>query len=776
MNKELRLSVHELVDFLFRTGDIDNRIFNAETMKEGSNIHSWFQSLQKQDYISEYQVFEKFKIDDYEISLEGRADGVIIEKDNLFIDEIKSTIADLEEFYEEHKKWHLAQAICYGFIIAKEKNIDIVNIRLTYINQVDRSILKKDFSFTRDKLEKEVESYLKDYISFYEQIEKHIEKRNLSAQNIKFPFSEYRNGQKEMIKYSYGVIKNGGILFCEAPTGIGKTMSTIYPAIKSFASTNNDKIFYLTAKNSGKESAYKAVNILKDNGMILKSIVLTAKDKICFCKGKACNPDECIFAKGYYSKIKDAIAYVFNKYDVLNYDSISTIASSFGICPFEFQLDMSLYFDIIVCDYNYFFDPIVYLKRFFETNPFKVVALIDEAHNLINRAQGMYSGKIDYALFLKAKKSLSKCEDKTMKRALKSLAKQLKLFEEYEDGETLIPRLEQKLLNSIENFLIASSSYRKKTKDIVSDEFKDFSMELNRFYRLLDFYNDSSVIYIAKNGKNNYFLNLFCLDPSRFIMQSLHQAKSKIIFSATLTPIDYYIEGIGGNESNPVLSLKSPFNINNLCLMVAPNISTSYKNRKDTLKTVAEYIKEAIKGCVGNYFVYVPSYEYLDMILPYLSDFDGDLIVQEKDMNDYQRDEFLSKFLDKPTKTTIGLVILGGAFGEGVDLVSERLIGVVIVGVGLPQICYERNLIKDYFNEKNKMGYKFSYIYPGINKIMQAVGRVIRSETDRGIALLIDDRYLTSDYNSLFHQKWKNYHVVTSSKDIKKIIDNFWKD
>ena len=210
--------------------------------------------------------------------------------------------------------------------------------------------------------------------------------------------------------------------------------------------------------------------------------------------------------------------------------------------------------------------------------------------------------------------------------------------------------------------------------------------------------------------------------------------------------------------------------------MVAPNISTRYKNRKDTLKTVAEYIKEAIKGCVGNYFVYVPSYEYLDMILPYLSDIDGDLIVQEKDMNDYQRDEFLSKFLDKPTKTTIGLVILGGAFGEGVDLVSERLIGVVIVGVGLPQICYERNLIKDYFNEKNKMGYKFSYIYPGINKIMQAVGRVIRSETDRGIALLIDDRYLTSDYNSLFHQKWKNYHVVTSSKDINKIIDNFWKD
>ena len=733
-----------------------------------------YQKAQGGNYLAEYALFETFKVDDFEISLEGRADGIIVRGDEVTIDEIKSTVADLKEYFNEQKEWHLGQAKCYALMYAHEKGLDHVHVDLTYINQLDETKLVKHFTYSVEQLEEDIENLMRQYLDFYRFIFDRTQKRNESAKALEFPFGEFRKGQRKLAKYTYGIATNGGILICEAPTGIGKTVSTLYPSVKSFSLEKNEKIFYLTAKNSGKETAFQTMNLMLENGLEASYILITAKDKICYCPGKACNPDECPYAKGYYTKIRKIITESLKQYRTFSKETILSIASFNGICPFELSLDLSLYVDVIICDYNYFFDPIVYLKRYFDTDALNNVALIDEAHNLIDRGRGMYSASISLSSFKRAKHAMRHLEHKKLKNATKRITKLFNHYDEYVDGDHEIPFLDPTHLRGIEAYLLAANDVNKHHHEFVTDEFTDFYFELNRFYRLLDFYSDAFCLYINKKG-DSITINLFCMDPSELIYRTLQKVRSKVVFSATLSPIEYYIGAIGGDEKDPVIMLPSPFKKENLKILVAPNISIKYKKREQTFEEVAKYIKAFVSGKVGNYFIYAPSYEYLTKLVPYLNfDKDVELIIQEKDMDDRTKQDFLSCFVEKPSKTTIGLVVVGGAFGEGVDLASERLIGVVVIGVGLPQLCFERDKIRQHFDEIGKSDYVYSYVNPGINKVMQAVGRVIRSEKDRGVALLIDDRYLSKTYNELFEDKWSNYDVVTSVNEIDEEVKAFW--
>ena len=773
MKKVLTLSVHQLVDFLLRVGDIDNRVYNATTMNEGTLIHAMYQARQNKNYISEYQLKDSFKVNGFEVILEGRADGIIVHDDDVIIDEIKSTISNLEDFYNEQREWHLGQAKCYALMYAREKKLDHIGIRLTYINQLDKSMMVKDFSYLTSELEKDITNLLDEYTTFFQIIYDRTVARNESAKDLAFPYPSFRSGQKKLAKYAYGVAQNGGILFAEAPTGIGKTISTLYPFVKSFASGDNEKIFYLTAKNSGKEMAFNATKLMVEKGLQASGISIMAKDKVCLCPGKACNPDECPFAKGYYSKIKDIIKESISKYKLFSTDDVVEIAKHYAVCPFELSLDLSLYVDVIICDYNYFFDPMVYLKRYFDTDASNMLVLVDEAHNLVERGRSMYSASFDSFKYKQVKKSLRHFEHKKIKNAMKRITK---LFAEYEDlpnGNHKIDMLNKTQLNAIQAFLLAASDVNKNHHTVVTDEFTDFYFDLNKFIKLLDFYDETFSLYVSKRDKD-VKVNLYCIDPREHLKRTLDQVKGKVIFSATLSPSDYYIDMIGGEKTDPVLFLESPFPKENLRLMVAPKVSIRYKNRADTIKEVSEYIRELVHGKLGNYFVYVPSYEYLESLVPYLQDEEFELIIQEKDMSELEKEQFLTCFVDKPSKTTIGLAVVGGAFGEGIDLVGERIIGVCVVGVGLPQLCYERDLIRDYFNIVENNGYDYAYVAPGMNKVMQAVGRVIRSESDRGVALLIDDRYLTETYHDLFKNIYSNYEVVTSKKDVKNQVENFW--
>ncbi|MCR4880149.1 MAG: ATP-dependent DNA helicase [Bacilli bacterium] len=774
---KLNLSVHQLVDFVLRTGDIDNRIFNRSSMSEGTLLHALYQSKQNDNYLSEIPLEVTIMKDDIEIHIEGRADGIIKKSKNKYvIDEIKTTVADLDEFFKENEAWHLGQAELYGYMFCKQNKLDDIELRLTYISQKKHSTkLIKSYFYSYLELEQKVHSYLDEYLDFYHIVFSLMEARNHSLKDLAFPFPQFRKGQKELGKYSYAIASKGGELFVEAPTGIGKTMSTLYPFIKSLENDELSKIFYLTAKASGKENAHNATKILIDKGARLTSIVITAKDKICFCKGKGCNPDECPFTKGYYTKIASILKYSLLTYQDFDVSQIIEIAKTYEVCPFELELDLSLYSDVIICDYNYVFDPVSYMHRYFDEDSSHYLALIDEAHNLVDRSREMYSASIKEDEYLKAKKSVRKSSHRPLKNMMAKVTRYFnEIREDYQDGNTKLDFLSDTTVKLFTRFLEVMLDINKNYHEEMTNELLDFYLNVNRFMKILELSNDSFLFNVHKEEKL-IDIEMHCLDASTYLKEVLYHLKGTICFSATLSPSDYYIETLGGKEDAPVLKLESPFPKENFLLLVAPKVSVKYKNREASYEVVRDYIKAFIKNKVGNYLVFFPSYEYLSRIRPLLENDDSyELIVQEKDMLEEEKINFINSFESNPNKTKLGLAIIGGSFSEGIDLVSDRLIGAVVVGIGMPKINYVSDHIAYYYKQRGYSGHNYAYLYPGMNKVMQAVGRVIRSETDKGAVLLIDERYMTNQYQDLFKKEWSNYEVVLSKEEVDEAISSFY--
>ena len=774
----LELSVHQLVDFVLRSGDIDTRIFNRSSMQEGTLIHALYQAKQGDNYLSEYPLSITLMQEDIEIFIEGRADGIIKKgKNKYIIDEIKSTVIDLDEFFSNNEAWHLGQAELYAYMFLKEKELDEIEVRLTYISQKEHNLkLIKNYRYNEIELEQKVRSYIEIYLEFYHIVEKKRDERDASLVDLKFPFPNYRNGQKELSKYAYAVCSKGGRMFVEAPTGIGKTMSTLFPSVLSLKDERESKIFYLTAKSSGKENAYQALNILSKNGGKISYLVITAKEKICFCKGKACNPDECPYTKGYYNKIGTILKYALLSKRNFSNDDIIRIAREYDICPFEFELDLSLFLDVIICDYNYLFDPVSYMHRYLDEDSSKLIALIDEAHNLVDRSREMYSAYISEELFLNAKKSLRKSSLKKVKTLFTKLTSYFKgLHETYHEPNNQIEILNNETVKLFSRFVEVMLDVNKNNHQEVTPELLEFFFDVNRFMKIFEIKNDAYIFNI-KYDNHFYTIEMLCLDASKYLRSIVSRIKAAIYFSATLTPIDYYIDTLGGNKKNDaVLKLDSPFPKENFLLLVAPKVSVKYRNRELTYHLVKEYIHAFIKEKIGNYLIFLPSYEYLNNLLPLLDFEDVDLFIQEKDMLEEDKLSFIDNFKANPTKTTLGLAILGGSFGEGIDLVSDRLIGAIIVGIGMPRINFTSNKIMEFYDKNELNGRNYAYIYPGMNKVMQAVGRVIRDEDDRGIVLLIDERYTTNQYKDLFKKEWNNYEVVFTPSEVEEAVSTFYK-
>ena len=775
----IELSVHQLVDFLLRSGDIDNRVFNRSSQTEGSRLHQIYQSSQDKNYISEYPLKQTFLVNNIEMTIQGRADGIIKKSEKEYIiDEIKTTVIELEEFRDQNLDWHLGQAKCYAYMFAHALGLERIGVRLTYIKQGKNSKkLIDNYQYEFIELENDFYDLLNRYLEFYNVILRLNEQRNDSIKELKFPFKEYRHGQKELSKYVYSVSKNKGKLFIEAPTGIGKTMSTIFPSIKRLSEDEQSKIFYLTAKATGKQNAHKALQILKEHGLSLTDIIITSKEKICFCKGQACNPDECPFTKGYYNKIKDVIKESILRYDDFDYDTICYIANKYSVCPFELELDLSLYSDVIICDFNYVFDPISYMKRYFDEDASHYMVLVDEAHNLVDRSKDMYSASLSRDMFLKAKLGQKGIANRKIKNAL---ARINKIFESYDAnysrGQTQVEDFTPETYKELNHFVTVYQEVSKEQNKDVSKELTDFYIEVNQFIKISELISERFLIYVDKS-ENNLRLVLYCLDASRFISSTSSRLNSTVFFSATLSPLNYYIDVLGGKKDNdPNIVLDSPFPKENLKLLIAPKVSTRYKNRDKSYQEVANYLYNFVSNKVGNYFIYLPSYEYLDNLLPLLKfNEDVELFIQKKDMTEIEKNDFISHFEGNSSHTVVGLAIIGGAFGEGIDLVGDSLIGVAIVGIGLPKLNFESNKVAEYYSANEINGFNYAYTYPGMNKVMQAVGRLIRTENDRGVALLIDERYMWNDYRSLFRKEWDHYKVVVSPEDLNKELQNFFK-
>ena len=777
MDKSLRLSVHQLVDFLLRSGDIDNRVFNRSSMNEGSRLHSVYQSKQSANYMAEYPLAVSLTVEEIDILLEGRADGIIKRNENEYvIDEIKTTVEDLKTFHDDNLEWHLGQAKCYAYMFAKLNDLEYIGIKLTYIRQgKEKEQFIDSYMFNYLELEQFVVDLIGRYLEFYNIIFEKINKRNESIETLAFPFKKYRPGQRELAKYCYAVAKKGKRLFVEAPTGIGKTMSTLFPFIKALKDDEKAKIFYLTAKTSGKEAAHQAIKVLKDNGLSLSDIIITAKDKICFCKGQACNPEECPYAKGYYDKIQTVLRYSLLNFDDFDLALISQIAYENQICPFEYELDLSLFMDVIVCDYNYLFDPISYMKRYFDEDSSHYLALVDEAHNLIDRSRDMYSASLSYSSFKEARKSVRHSKLHKLKLALSKMNKMFKEYEEVEDGNHILEDFNDYTYKTISSFITTMQDINKNENKEMSKELLSFYLDVNRFSRILEFVNDSYLVFFEKKDQE-IVLRINCLDASKFLNNCLSQIKGSVLFSATLSPLEYYINTLGGKESDARLVLPSPFPKENLKIIIAPNVSIRYKNRDASYQKVADYIKSFINNKVGNYFVFLPSYEYLHNLMPHIALDDALIFEQNKEMSDEEKEAFLTNFKPAPEVTSVAFVVVGGAFGEGIDLVSDRLIGAVIVGIGMPKINFISDQIATYYDSVGLSGHDYAYLNPGMNKVMQALGRVIRSENDKGAVLLIDERYLNNEYRDSFKAEWREYEVAFSHEEVSDILKDFFKE
>ena len=776
--KQIELSVHELVDFVLRKGDIDSRSFNSMTMQEGTRIHNIYQSKQGSNYLKEYPLKGIFSYEDSLVYLSGRSDGIILEEVPI-IEEIKSTNCDLNSFFKENEEWHLGQAICYGYLYAIEKGLDKVKIRLTYISQVNNDILKKNYCYKTDELLTKIHQYFDVYFQFARIIETRKNRRNESLSELRFPFSNAREGQMELIDFTKQAIESADSRFAEASTGIGKTMATIFSTLSYLKEDKLDKVFYLCPKNTNFDNAAKALEILNKEGYLLSYTEIRARSKMCPYKlEKACNPDDCPLTVGYYSKLKDVLKDCLVHENLLNSEIIDKYAEKYDVCPFELSLDFSVYTDFVVCDYNYAFHPISYLRRFFEVpdKTYRIFALVDEAHNLIDRARDMFTVTFSEEDYKNLKKELKGYRNSEINKILRKINQDLRLFKQFEfnDQPIILEQLDSKFIQHITKLRSEINVLETDNPKLKLKKGKDFLIDLYKFIVINDLLNDGFKIILA-NKYDNLTIKLFCIDPSSFINKSLFHFLGTLFFSATLTPIDYFQKVNLNRDGFKTISLPSPFNPNNFFLIINDNISIKYKDRDKTLEEVVKEINIFVSKKIGNYLIFVPSFEYSRKIEKYFIN-DSRFVFQTATMTNKDKDEFLANFKENPQESRIGVCVISGSFAESIDLTGDRLIGVVVVGVGLPQVNFDNNLVKDFYIQKEMNGYEFAYMNPGINKVLQALGRVIRTQKDKGSALIIDSRYAQSNYFSVLKERYKNYTKIKDSNGLIKALNSFYKN
>ncbi|KHD38765.1 ATP-dependent helicase [Clostridium acetobutylicum] len=786
-NNKIKLSVRNLVEFVLRCGDLDNRFSGGSSRAvEGTRAHTKLQkqskklAKEKENYIYNSEVFLKYEteLEDVDFIIEGRADEIFIDNCCVTINEIKSTGRPLEFIDENFNIIHWAQVKCYGYIYAEQNNIEKLNISLTYFNidTEEIKVLTKEVSF--EYLKKEFFEYLQKYVYWARMAIDWQIVRDISIGQCDFPFKEYRKGQRKLAVYVYKTIKEKKKLFVKAPTGIGKTISTLFPAVKAFKEGEIEKIFYLTAKGTTALSALSAVELLNKKGLRLKTLILTSKEKICFNEETNCNPEECIYAKGHYDRVNDAIKDLLKNEDIYNRERIEEYAKRYNVCPFELSLDISLWCDLVICDYNYVFDPSVYLKRFFSDAKGGYVFLVDEAHNLPDRARDMYSSELYKSKVMFLKKNLSKKDYiyKTISNInsffinLKKLSEDKGYIIDEDDNYEEAAKVIYKFLNKCEKWILENKEHK------VYKEMQEFYLDAFKFIKTYELYSDNYIFYGEKIS-SDFKIKLFCLDPSKFIEETVKKGISAVFFSATLSPMNYFKEILGAEEGDYNATFASPFSEDNRCIFIAKNISTKYAKREQNYDAVVQYIRSFVLQKKGNYMIFFPSYKYMNDIYDRFSaGEDYEVILQKSSMDETEKNDFLAAFNDESEKGTIGFCVLGGVFSEGIDLKGERLIGAVIVGVGLPMICLERDMIKKYFDNRNNLGYEYSYMYPGMNKVLQAAGRVIRSESDKGAIMLLDERFAKYSYKKLMPSEWENAIYSSGNLEIEKKLEIFWAD
>lgn len=774
------ISVRNLVEFIFKSGDIDDRFGGNDpivSMREGQRIHKMIQKGQAGGYVPEVPLKTIVDFEEYEVSVEGRADGIVYDLDGetpILVDEIKGGYFDLDSM-EEPVPIHLAQAKCYGYILCEQFNLDSISIRITYCNFDTEEIKKIEREYTRSDLIEFWTDMWQEYKKWADFSYHWTSDRNQMIHEMSFPF-EYRTGQRKLVGEVYKVICDKETLFVEAPTGAGKTISTLYPAVQALGRGYLEKIFYLTSKTITKTVALNTFSIFKENATRLKAIALTAKDRICLLEERSCNPDDCMYAKGHLDRVNDAVYDLLTSEDIFSEDIIIEYAIKHKVCPFEFSLDLSLWCDCVIGDYNYVFNPTSYLKRFFADGVrHDYVFLMDEAHNLVDRGRDMYSESLVKEDILECRKHL-KTVDKRLYNALGNLNQSLLAWKKENPEFLKIDNIDPFSLRVMRTLGDFDRFFHKKIHYEGEDVVRDFYFRLRNFSNLLDYYDDHYLVYAETNSAGNYEVHLSCMDPSRLLQERLDRARASVFFSATLLPLTYYRNLLTTNEDAIAVYADTVFKSEQMCIVNGCDVTSKYTARGDiTFDKYARYIYRITHEKQGNYICFFPSYKLMQDILDHFYAYaDGvEIMVQKNDMTEEEKQDFLDSFQKERDRSLVAFCVIGGLFSEGIDLTGDSLIGVLILGTPLPMVCRENELLKEYFEEKNSDGFKYAYLYPGMCKVLQAAGRLIRTESDRGVIALLDDRFSKSDYRMCFPKHWGNVKRVNLS-NVSDSINLFW--
>ncbi len=769
------ISVRDLVAFVLRTGDLggNGHFTGPNRALEGTRGHQRIQKSRPAGYKPEVLISTKLETQDVALIIKGRIDGILQRDDSLLIEEIKT----VDEGWNGHPDpLHWAQAKVYAALYAPNHTFQSIDLQLTYLSLDSGQTAVFRETFKTHDLEEFLDSITREYLHWLEDYARWCSLRDSSIAALGFPFPNYRAGQRSLAVAVYRATQTRGKLLAEAPTGIGKTVSALFPAIKAFPAGHLEKIFYLTAKTIGRTVAEKTLVDLRSAGLRLRAVTITARDKICFNNGQTCDLKSCPFALGYYDRIKAAVRDGLAT-DELKRDKIEEIARKHRVCPFELSLDLSLWCDAIICDFNYVFDPSVALKRYFSEESRNYSILIDEAHNLVDRAREMFSAELvrdDLRRLQDAlQHDLPACA-RTLDRLCSKLSALAKDESFLERDELFVSKsCPAKITHHLKQFIEQAELWLVQNRpSAFREDLLGAYFEALAFLRTSELFDERyAAIYDSGSGR----LRLFCIDPSLLLQRALETSGSAVFFSATLRPGDYFRNALGLGQSDPFLQLTSPFPPENLCVLIQNKISTRLRSRAATYDAVAASIGALMEGRSGNYLVYFPSYDYLTAVLErFHRQFPAiETQAQLPGMSETDREEFIARFHTEISGAFAGFAVMGGIFGEGIDLVGERLIGAIIVGVGFPQISVERELIREYRGNIGRDGFDYAYTYPGMNRVLQAAGRLIRSETDRGIVLLIDDRFAKPQYRALFPSWWIPQYVHTPAQ-ISQAATAFW--
>ena len=788
----IHISVRALVEFIYRHGDIDNRkgADSPDAMQVGSRIHRKIQSMMGPSYRAEYPLSYTYETERCTVTIEGRADGIMQSDEPqqpILIDEIKSTVRNVARMTDPEPV-HLAQACVYAAIYLMQEGLPEIGVRMTYVTQDTEEIRYFYSRYTADEILGWFDDTCEALGRWVDMQAEWTDTRQASIGGLAFPY-DYRPGQKKLVEYVYRTIYHGRQLYIEAPTGTGKTLSVLYPSIMSMGEGRGDRIFYLTARTIARTVAEEALGILKDRGLRLKNITLTAKEKICFADECVCNPEACPYAKGHFDRVNEALYAVVTGEETFTRETIERYAREYEVCPFEFALDISLFCDCIIGDYNYVFDPNAYLRRFFaEGREGNYIFLIDEAHNLVDRGREMYSATLVKEDLLACKRACSKHQPaiaRAIERCNKDMLTLKRARAELPDDRLMVMEASRisDLVGHADRLGQIMSEYLADHNDgIGHEEILDLFFKIRDFLSIYDLLGEDYCIYSAFTDEKDFYVKLYCVDPARNLRTCADKAVASILFSATLLPIQYYKKLLGGTADDYEVYAQSVFDTSNRLLIQATDVSSKYSDRSRTqYKRMAEYIYEIVRGHVGNYMIFAPSYAYMQQVYDiYMEEYHDpgceDVVIQAGRMREADREEFVAKFRGNYSATSgtlIGFCVLGGIFAEGIDLRDDALIGVIIMGTGLPQIGGERDLLRGFYDEAGLKGFDYAYSYPGMNRVQQAAGRLIRTETDRGVIALLDERFSYASNRRMFPREWSDIVPVTIDT-VRGAVRGFW--